>query len=101
MPAQPKPKLYDPGAPENRYPKMVYLDDPPKPGTGKLVNSKDEHDALLAASAPAPAAETEADDSDSDDKDVLLAKAAELGLDIDKRSSVAKIKAAIAKEQNK
>lgn len=96
MPAQPKPKLYDPGAPENRYPRMVYPDDPPKPGTGKLVNSKDEHDALIAASAPAPEPEPE-----PDDKDALLAQAEALGLDIDKRSSVAKIKDVIEAAQKK
>lgn len=100
MPATPKPKLYDPNAEENRYPKMVYPDDPPKPGTGKIVNSKDEHDALIAASAPAPAPEPD-DDDKADDKDALLAQAEALGLDIDKRSSVAKIKAAIEKAQKK
>lgn len=93
MPAQPKPKLYDPGAPENRYPKMVYPDDPPKPGTGKIVNSKDEHDALLAASAPKI---EDAPTPPADDKDELLAQAEELGLKLDKRSGIEKIKAAIA-----
>ncbi len=69
MAAQPKPKLYDPAAPENQYPKMVYPGEP-KAGTGTIVNNKEEHDAFLAKQAPAAVeAEPEADaDADKGDK---------------------------------
>lgn len=89
MALQLKKPLYDPNAPENRYPKWVHIEGKPS----VLVQNEDEEKALSKPKSSKEEAPVE------DDKDALLAQAALLGLTIDKRSGVQKIKDAIAAAQ--
>lgn len=102
-----RPAPYDPA--NNPYPKMVYPGEP-KPGTGIVVNSKEEHDEWLAKQKPAenklvsaavsvkaPTADTA--DEDADDKEALLNTAIGLGIQVDRRWGVERLKAAIAEKQ--
>jgi hypothetical protein len=82
--------LYIPA--DNPYPKMVYPG-APKPGTGKIVNSKEEHEALLALAIPEPKAEV------TEEKENLLKEAEALGVEIDKRWGLQKLKDAIAEKR--
>lgn len=86
MALQQKKPLYDPRAPENEYPKWIHFDRKPS----VLVQNADEENALVAKSKPVK------DEDGADDKDALLAEAERLGIAIDKRSGVQKIKDAIA-----
>ncbi len=92
MPAKPKPELYDPT--KHPYPKMVYPGDP-MPGTGKIVNSKEEEDDFRAKIAPVAEKKTE-EKKDEPEKDGLLAQATMLGVAVDKRWGVERIKSEIA-----
>lgn len=116
MPAVQRKPLYDPNAPENRWPKRVY---PNGVKVGVTVNNQEEYDAVMGvapkAAEPTPPARIEpatvsadepADrvsppsvpDPLPDDKAELIEIAASLGLAVDKRTGPDKIKAAILEQ---
>lgn len=80
---------YDPD--QNRYPKWV----------GKvIVQNQEEHDALLAKEDAKPEVKAEVKtEAKADDKDALVAQATDLGIDVDKRWGVERLKTEIAAKQ--